>query len=126
MTRIIVRKDCGNSPKNNLILQFTIAIAKQDTNFIVDRSTDTVQWSFVGGLSIEGKENLVEFLERENKDEIAALTIRHVLSHGKAGAVDGTQKYKNGGTAAFCNVYEFGNTKGTLISGIATYLIEAK
>ena len=126
MPRIIVSEDCGNSPKNNLILQFTIAVAKRDFRFILDKATENLRWDFVGGQSIEGKENLIEFLKGVNKDEVAILNIHHVVSHGKAGAVDGTQKYKNGKMAAFCNVYEFENAKGALIAEITTYLLQAK
>lgn len=123
MTRIIVSKDCGNSPKNNLIQHFTVAFAKRDAKFILDTVTDAIRWNIVGGRSIEGKANLAVFLGQLKNDRVSLLTIHHIASHGKAGAVDGTQKSAAGELLAFCNVYEFGNTKGTLISEVTSYVI---
>jgi len=54
------------------------------------------------------------------------LTIRHIATHGKAGAVVGNLKFKNGKTSAFCDVYEFSNTKGTSVQEIPSYEIEIK
>lgn len=126
MTRVIVSEDCGNSPKNTLIQQFIVAFAKRDVKFILESVTNTVRWNIVGGQLIEGKEKLAEFLEQSKNKKVALLTIHHIASHGKAGAVDGTQKLKNGELLAFCDVYEFGNTKGTLISEITSYVIPIK
>lgn len=123
MTRVILGKDCGNSPKNNLIRHFTVAFAKRDVKFILDTVTDAIRWNIVGGQSIEGKANLTEFLGQLKNDRVSSLTIHHIGSHGKAGAVDGTQKSEAGELLAFCNVYEFGNTKGTLISEVTSYVI---
>ena len=54
------------------------------------------------------------------------LTILHIATHGKAGAADGRIKLKNGKTHAFCNIYEFSNTKGTSVKEITSYVIEIK
>jgi hypothetical protein len=123
MTKIIVSEDCGNSPKNILIQKLTIAIAKRDTKFILDTVVDLVRWNIVGNQLIEGKENLAGYLKQSKINQISLLTIHHVASHGKAGAVDGTQKMENGEMFAYCDVYEFGNTKGTMISEIISYVI---
>jgi hypothetical protein len=126
MTRIIVSEDCGNSPKNNLILQFTIAIARRDVRSVLDSATEHVRWNIVGSQLVEGKENLAEFLKQAKSSQASLVTIHHIASHGKAGAVDGTRKLKNGETLAFCDVYKFGNTKGTMISEIISYVIPIK
>jgi hypothetical protein len=123
MTKIIVREDCGNSPKNILVQQITIAIAKRDLKFIHDSVAGDIHWNIVGDRLIDGKEDLTEFLKQLKNDRVASLTIHHVASHGKAGAVDGIQKLQYGEMLAFCNVYEFGNTKGTLVSEITSYVI---
>jgi len=54
------------------------------------------------------------------------LTIRHITTHGKAGAADGRIGFKNGKTRAFCNIYEFSNAKGTNVKEISSYAIESK
>ena len=126
MTRIIVSEDCGNSPKNTLIQQFIVAFAKRDVKFILEHVSNTIRWIIVGGQLIEGKEKLAEFLEQSKNNQVALLSIDHIASHGKTGAVDGTQKLKNGELLAFCDVFEFGNSKGTLISEVISYVIRMK
>ena len=123
MIKIIVSEDCGNSPKNNLIQIFTIAIAKRDVKFILQTTTESIRWNIVGSREIEGKENIAEFLNGSKNNQVSVLDIHHIASHGKAGALDGTQKMKNGQMFAFCDVYEFGNTKGTSISEITSFVI---
>lgn len=126
MTRVIISEDCGNSPKNNLIQQFAVAIARRDEKFILDTVTDTIRWNIVGGRLIEGKSGLSEFLKQSKNNKVSLLTIHHIASHGKAGAVDGTQKLMDGELLAFCDIYEFGNSKGTTISEITSYVIPVK
>jgi hypothetical protein len=123
MTRVILSENCGNSPKNNLIQQLTVAFAKRDVKFILDTVTDTIQWNIVGGRLIEGKSSLSEFLKQSKNNKVSLLTIRHIASHGKAGAVDGIQTLMDGKLLAFCDIYGFGNSKGTLISEVTSYVI---
>jgi hypothetical protein len=52
------------------------------------------------------------------------LTIRHIATHGKAGAVDGTVRLENGKLRAFCHMYEFSNSKGSAIKEITSYFID--
>jgi hypothetical protein len=59
-----------------------------------------------------------------NPSLIAILTIHHVVTHGKAGSVDGILQLQDGGSVAFCDVYEFTNAKGTAVRAITSYLIE--
>ena len=86
--------------------------------------TDDVRWNIVGDKLIEGKDKIAAILEQMKNDEAAELTIHHIATHGKAGAANGTMKFKNGKTVAYCNVYEFSNTKGTSVKEITSYEIE--
>ena len=126
MTKVIIGEDCGNSPKNIFVQELTIAFAKGDTKFIRSNVTDDVRWNMVGDRLIEGKEKIIEMLEQMKNDKTAELTIQHIATHGKAGAADGMLKFKNGKTVAYCNVYEFSNTKGTSVKEITSYEIEIK
>jgi hypothetical protein len=51
-----------------------------------------------------------------------ALTIAHVMSHGRSGAVDGVVVFGDK-ERAFCHVFEFGSAKGDDVSGITTYSV---
>ena len=126
MARVIIGEDCGNSPKNILLKNLTVAIVNGDVEFILASVTDDICWNIVGSMLIRGKDDFAEVLEQMKSDKATTLTIKHIATHGKAGAVDGTIKMKNGKTRAFCDVYEFGNAKGTRVKEITSYMIVLK
>ena len=53
------------------------------------------------------------------------LTIEHVLSHGRAGAVDGVVEFGNK-RRAFCQVYELSNAAGSRVKALTSYSISLK
>jgi len=124
LTTVIVSEDCGNSPKNIFLQNLTIAFAKGDVRSILDSVTHDIRWYIVGDKLVQGKEAFVEALERAGNDKVEELTIHHVVSHGRAGAVNGISKLKNGKTIAFCKVYEFSGAKGSSVREITSYAIE--
>ena len=124
MTRIMIDEDCRNSPKNIFVQEVTIALTKGDLKSVLDRVTDDVRWNVVGDGLIEGKDRFAEALQEGKNDKVLELSIHHIATHGKAGAVDGRMKFKSGKTNAFCNIYEFSNAKGIAIKEIISYRIE--
>jgi hypothetical protein len=108
------------------VQNLTIAIVKCDSKFLLDNVTDDIRWNRVGSMIVEGKDNFAEALKKLKEDKAAQLTIHHVATHGKAGAVNGTIKSKNGTTHAICDVYEFSNSKGDAVKEITSYVIEIK
>jgi limonene-1,2-epoxide hydrolase len=126
MTKNIIGEDCGNSPKNIFLQKFTIAFAKGDAKFILGSVTDDIRWNMVGEQLIQGKDNFAKALEQMKNDKAVELTIHHIATHGKSGAANGTTKLKNGKTRAYCDVYEFKDTKGSSVKEITSYMIEIK
>ena len=124
MTTVIVSEDCGNSPKNIFLQNLTIAFAKGDTEYVLNSVTDDIRWNIVGEKLFQGREDFIDSLEMMGDEKVKELTIFHVVSHGKAGAVNGIKKLKNGKTFAFCKVYEFSGAKGTSVREITSYLVE--
>jgi len=124
MTKIIVSADCGNSPKNVFIEKLTAAFAKRDAKFILGNVTDDIRWNIVGDTLIEGKDNFAAILGQMKNEKVLELTIRHIATHGKAGAVDGTVILEDGKIRAFCDVYEFSGAKGTAVKEITSYVID--
>jgi hypothetical protein len=123
MMRILRSKDCGNSPKNQLVENLAVALSTGDRRTVSELVTDDVRWSIVGADVFHGREAALQELERVNGDSIVELTVEHVVTHGKSGAVNGTIKYRSR-TRAFCDVFEFGNAKGTSVSQITSYRID--
>ena len=124
MTKIIVSEDCGNSPKIIFIEKFTAAFAKRDAKFILGNVTDDIRWNIVGDTLIEGKDNFAAILAQMKNENLLELTVRHIATHGKVGAVDGTFILEDGKIRAFCDVYEFNGAKGTAVKEITSYVID--
>ena len=124
MTKIISSEDCGNSPKKLFVQKLTIAFAKVDSKYMLGNVTDDIRWNIVGDELIQGKQSFAKALEQRKADKVAQLTIHHISTHGKSGAANGTIKFKNGKTRAFCDVYEFKDTKGSSVKEITSYRIE--
>lgn len=124
MIKVIIGEDCGNSPKNIFLQNLTTAFARGDSKFIMESVDDEMRWNIVGGGLIQGREDLAKTLRQMKKDEAVELRIHQVASHGKAGAVDGILLLESGKRRAFCDVYEFRNTKGTRVKEITSYVID--
>ena len=124
MTRVIASEDCGNSPKNKFLEKLTVAFAEGNAGFILGSVTDDIRWNIVGGRLVQGKDDFALALRGMKNDKVVELTIDHVATHGRAGAVNGTRKSKNGKRRAFCDVYEFSGAKGTSVKEITSYVIE--
>ena len=118
-SRIQVAAQCGNSPKNQLVLDLTIAFAKADEARIRALVSDDICWHRVGAQDVDGAERFIRTVTRYGP--ASELTIDHVISHGKAAAVDGTVRFADSRLRAFCHVFEFSNAKGTSVSSITTY-----
>jgi hypothetical protein len=71
MTKVIVREDCGNSPRNTFVEKLVIAIAKGDSKFMFASGTDdNIRWNFVGGRLIKGKANFIEAFEQMKNNKV--------------------------------------------------------
>ena len=124
MARINISADCGNSPKNTLVQQVSIALALSDAALLLDSVTDDIFWEVVGEGTINTKQGLAEALGRVEPDQVAELTIEHVVTHGRAGAVNGSIILMDGAARAFCDVHEFSGAKGTHVKAITSYRID--
>ena len=124
MTNVMVNADCGNSPKNIFVKDLAIAFARRDTNFILGSTTDDILWNRIGQKPVQGKSDFARALEQIKNDPVEELTIHHVVTHGKAGAVNGLLRSQDGKRRAFCEVYEFSNAKGSSVREITSYVLE--
>jgi hypothetical protein len=124
MTEIIRSSDCGNSPKNKFVEDLEVAFAQRDTDFLLDSVANDIHWNIVGETPIRGKVALKEAIQSVQQDcRVTQITINHVVTHGKVGAVNGIIKRKNDRTYEFCSVYEFSSAKGTNVRDITSYII---
>ncbi len=126
MLDVTVNTSCKNSPKREFLKDWNIAFAGANSTLVLDNVSDDVTWNIVGDKVIQGKEVFEQALEETKMNKATALTLHKIVTHGKEGAVNGAVVTENGKHYAFCDVYEFTNTKGTIIKSIASYVIEIK
>lgn len=120
MTRVKKRVDCGNSPKNEVLQELTIAMARGNEARVREFLTTSFEWLPVGRQPVAGVDAVCKALLRYGP--ASALTIEHVISHGRSGAVDGFIEFGNK-RRAFCNVFDFENAKGTRVRALTSYSI---
>ena len=74
MTKVLRSRDCGNSPKNTLLEDLTIALAKRDTRFLIGVVTEDVRWNVVG------RRALVEAIdETSRRDAVTKIAVHHAI-----------------------------------------------
>ncbi|ALS99894.1 nuclear transport factor 2 family protein [Lacimicrobium alkaliphilum] len=117
MSQVSRSADCGNSPKNKMVEDIAIALETRDTDFLRSILDPEVMWNYVGGTVTTSAAILVQVGEL---DKPTSLTVDHVISHGKTGAVNGyTRKGKS--EQRFCHVIEFTSVKCNRIRRIESY-----
>jgi hypothetical protein len=115
--------DCRNSPKNLFIEELAIALTTQDIEGVSSSISDQVRWKVVGRSTARGRQEFIKALPRIFPSGARALQIGRVVSHGRAGAVNGTIELNNGEVTEFCHVIEYTNAKGTSVGQVTSYII---
>jgi hypothetical protein len=62
-------------------------------------------------------------LKRLNQTRIVELTISHVFTHGRAGAVNSTAILEDESSRAFCSMVECSSAKGMHVQVIDSYVL---
>jgi hypothetical protein len=119
MTEIRESGGFGDSPKNLLLQDLTVAFARADVLRIADFVARDVRWLPVGSQPILGADALCKGISRYGPATV--VTIEHVISHEKAGAVNGVVEYGRK-RRAFCYVVEF-SAKELKIKEITTFSV---
>lgn len=127
MAKITVKPDCSNAPKMALLRDFTSAFATGNSAIIISSLADDVLWEMVGDQSINGKAAAEKKLPEMLDGQVEELNLDNIVTHGDAGAVNGSMKFRGGQTFSFCDFYNFtSNGKNAKIKRIQSYVVEIK
>jgi len=113
--------ECGNSPKNLLVQSLAIAIETSNRSAFTRCTSSDMTWAIPGRRSFDGKAAALAYLRSRAPGVVKNVVMRRIVSHGRAGAADGTLVLQTGETLSFCHVVEFSNAKGVRISSISSY-----
>ena len=119
-TKVKRSKDCGNSPKQTLLQEFAISIARADTKILAELTLQNTSWHQSGRKQIFNQEEFLRALEKAGPVE--EVEIFDVVSHGKKGAVRGSY-LRSGKRRVFCHFLDFANTKCTHVLTLHTVTV---
>lgn len=120
-TKVIKSKDCGNSPKNASAEEFVIAVVTCNSPKVSKWSHDDIEWQISRDETIQGKNEILKALRLRKNKVPTRLTIQTVVTHGKAGAVNGTAQFKDKEAVAFCYFIEFASASAKAVKKIVYY-----
>lgn len=119
MTDIVPSGDCGNSPKNQFAERIAVALEASDTEFLSDLLESDFNWE-VGSDNLRGPEPVLTRLASVKPP--ARLIIDRVVTHGKAGAVNGVAEFSRPRRRRrFCHVLTFTNTQCNRLGRITSF-----
>ena len=118
--KVIRSSDCGNSPKQKLLEDMSVAFAGADAGLIDSLAVPKLVWLHVGKKPVEGQDAVLSAIRKSGP--ATEVAIERVVSHGRAGAVNGIIT-RGGKRTAFCHMFEFNNTKCTHVKSISTYSV---
>lgn len=106
-----------------MLKKFNVALAKGQVNVLLKIVSDDIVWNILGDKKVEGKKAFAAVLNEMRATKVEQLVIRNIISHGKAGSVNGEMTISSGQTFSFCDVYQFANAKGQTIQSITSYIM---
>ena len=118
--KVIRSSDCGNSPKQKLLEDMSVALAGADARLIDSLAVPELVWLHVGKKPVEGQDAVLSAIRKSGP--ATEVAIERVVSHGRAGAVNVIIR-RGGKRTAFCHMFEFNNTKSTHVKSISTYSV---
>jgi hypothetical protein len=120
-------ENCGNSPRNLFLKNFTVALTKGDKKYVEKNITEVVKWDYIGKEIIAGKDNFLKELTKSKLIKPKTLKIDSVISHGNTGAVSGFMESKNESNHAFCHLFRLnGFTHKAIVKEISSFVIKIK
>ena len=120
MMKVIRSSGCGNSSKQKLVVDMSVALAGADVGIMASLAVPELVWLHIGKKPIEGQDAVLSAIRKSGP--ATEVAIDRVVSHGRAGAVNGIIT-RSGKHTAFCHMFEFKNAKGTHVKSISTYSI---
>ena len=121
MPKVVKSRDCGNSPKNLLVQALVIAIETSNVSAFSRCVSDHIVWAIPGRRSFDGRLACLAYLKSRKLEVPKLVAVRRAISHGSAGAGDGTLTLDSGLRHSFCHVVNFSSARGTHIASISSY-----
>jgi hypothetical protein len=127
MPKITIKESSGNAPKKLKLRDLNIAFIKGDIESLLGLMTDDIEWTMIGNKVVKGREEVRKFMSGMLEIKGTELIINNIIVHGRYGAADGSMKFEDGSTIAFCDVYTFNKSDSSAkIKKMTSYGVELK
>ncbi|WP_010273655.1 Cif family virulence factor [Paenibacillus senegalensis] len=123
--RMTAPTNCGNSPRQELLLELTSAFSAHNIQAINTAFfSDQMIWKLAGSHSLLGKQSVLDNYKQVWPAGIEELLIQHIITHGKTASVNGELMMKGGSRLFFCDIYVFSSAGNkSPISEITSYRV---
>ena len=121
---IIIPKDCGNAPKKQILIQFTLAVWNKKMDVIQQYAHESIEWHQLKIKKTSGLHEFMEAIQAGSTKTIERLEVFHVITHGKWASMNGVITYEDKSIVDFCDVYTFNNhSKSAKIIEVKSYQV---
>lgn len=114
--------------RETFLNKFNRAFVENDLNYIFDSVTEDVYWEMIGDQIINGKEALIEAMNKVKEPRDMTLDLHSMIIDNDRAAVHGSMKMKdkNGREKAysFCDLYTFSSSRENKIKELRAFIIE--
>ncbi|WP_137657554.1 DNA-binding protein [Listeria newyorkensis] len=118
--------NCDNAPKKRIIRDYLIASASGDRTALENVLEASFVWTVPGEFQIKGRDEFITELIT-NLQEVSALEVQSLLSHGKEGSAHGTVTNKKGKHVYFSDIFTFQSNKpDAKISKLTSFVVIEK
>lgn len=108
----------------DIIAQANLALQNNDPDGFISFCSDHIKWTMLGETPMDGKDDVLKFLEPMKGTKPAVLNMQLSIQEGNLVASTGSMKMPDDGPEMlFCDIYRF---VGDKIEEIQSYIVEVK
>ena len=123
MIEIIKSADCGNSPKNAFVENFTTKLFTGEKSHVIASIADDSSWEIVGLALIQGKTDIIKAMPKYDYSHARQLHVLHSITHGRTGMTEIRVTKANGARLAICTIFHFRSAKATVLANLKSFIV---
>ncbi|MGF1636680.1 MAG: nuclear transport factor 2 family protein [Cyclobacteriaceae bacterium] len=122
MSLLKTTSELDDSPRTKFLLDFNLAFANGDADFIIKNVSEDIEWIIYGDKHISGKEAFIAEINIMKAYKADELLIHSIINQNNKAALNGEMKMGDK-TYAFCDFYLFKDSGSTLIKQLDSYVL---
>ena len=121
---IIIPKGCDNAPRKQIVIDFTVAVLKGQSDIIEEYAHEDIIWNHLKEQKETAGLNALLSDPNHEKEKIDSLEIFQVITHGKFASINAVITLHDGSKIDFCDVYTFSSAaKSGKVEEVKSYTL---